>query len=102
MPAEQRNALAHAIYQADVEFWETLVERTKGNPYVEPPMLRSSQPVLSNGIAASKAMDRPALSEVSAQFARVHVEARAMARPKNSLRTRPRMPCSSIAAATCR
>jgi hypothetical protein len=39
VPPEQRNALAHALYQADVEFWETVVERTKGNPYAEPPML---------------------------------------------------------------
>jgi hypothetical protein len=69
VPAEQRNALAHALYHADVEFWETVIERTKGNPYAEPPMLRSSEPVLSNGVAAPLiAPTGPLFSEVLPSF----------------------------------
>jgi hypothetical protein len=69
VPSEQRNVLAHALYQADVEFWETVIERTKGNPYAEPPMLRSLEPVQSNGIAAPlKAPTGPLFSEVLPSF----------------------------------
>jgi hypothetical protein len=31
VPPDQRNALAHAIFQANVAFWETIRERTLGN-----------------------------------------------------------------------
>lgn len=62
------NALAHALYQADVEFWETVVERTKGNPYAEPPMLRSWEPIRSNGVAVPVTKSGPLFSEVLPSF----------------------------------
>ena len=69
VPAQHRNALAHALFRADVEFWETVIERTKGNPYAEPPMLRASRPVLPNGAAAPlKAPTGPLFSEVLPSF----------------------------------
>lgn len=68
VPPEQRNALAHALYQADVEFWETVVERTKGNPYAEPPMLRSWEPIRSNGVAVPVTKSGPLFSEVLPSF----------------------------------
>jgi site-specific recombinase XerD len=69
VPIEQRNALAHALLQADVEFWETLIERTKGNQYAEPSMLRPSQPVLSNGVDAPlKVSTGPLFSNVLPSF----------------------------------
>jgi hypothetical protein len=68
VPIEQRNALAHALFQADVEFWETLIERTKGNPYAEPPMLRSFEPAQSNGAAVPTLTTGPLLSDVLPSF----------------------------------
>jgi site-specific recombinase XerD len=68
VPAEQRNALAHALYQADVEFWETVIERTKGNPYSEPPMLRSLEPLQLNGVPAPQPRTGSLLSEVLPSF----------------------------------
>ena len=68
VPAEQRNALAHALFQADVEFWETVIERTKGNPYAEPAMLRSFEPVQSNGVAVPALTTGPLFSDVLSSF----------------------------------
>jgi hypothetical protein len=51
VPQHQRNALAHAIYQADVAFWETVIQRTKGNFTPEPNWLQSIPSVEMNGAA---------------------------------------------------
>lgn len=68
VPAEQRNALAHALFQADVDFWETVIERTKGNPYAEPAMPRSFVPIHSNGVAVPAIAKGPLFSDVLPSF----------------------------------
>jgi hypothetical protein len=98
VPAEQRNALAHALYQADVEFWEAVIERTKGNQYAKPPMLLPLEPAQSNGVTAPEPAIGPLLSE-SCQASSITWRGTRNGAVRRWRRIRPAMQCSRNAAA---
>ena len=70
IPAEFRGAVAHAILQANVTFWETVRERTLGNFSNEPRDLEGAEPLPSSAsnVSAGSAPTGPRLSEVLPGF----------------------------------
>jgi site-specific recombinase XerD len=68
--AELRGAVAHAILQANVAFWETVRERTLGNFSNEPRDLEGAEPLPSSAsnVSAGSAPTGPRLSEVLPGF----------------------------------
>jgi hypothetical protein len=66
LPAELRNALAHAIFRANVELWETVRKRTLGK-FSEPPTVQHAQPVQPNG-TTTPSIAGPLLSQVLPGF----------------------------------
>jgi uncharacterized protein DUF6538 len=66
LPPQVRNALAHAVFRANVEFWETVRQRTLGD-FSQPRAIEHDQPVQSNGPKAPSPSD-PLLSEVLPGF----------------------------------
>ena len=70
VPHELRGTVAHAIFQANVVFWETVRERTLGNFSAElrdPGETRAFAPNISNGVATA-IVTGPRLSEVLPGF----------------------------------
>lgn len=70
VPQDQWNALAHAILVANVRFWETVIERTRGNLTTIPPELEDNRAIAANGPApaTTQIVAGPVLSEVLPGF----------------------------------
>ena len=67
VPPEQRDALAHAIFRANVTFWETVRERTLGIFSNEPHEIQEPKP-LPTDVKAQPVVTGPRLSEVLPGF----------------------------------
>jgi site-specific recombinase XerD len=70
LPPELRDAVAHAIFQANVAFWETVRERTLGKFSSEPRDLEEAKALPANApnAAVSPTVNGPRLSEVLPRF----------------------------------
>jgi site-specific recombinase XerD len=66
VPPEQRNALAHAIFKVNVDFWETVRQRTLGD-FSEPHTIERAHSVQQNGSTAPS-IAGPLLSQVLPSF----------------------------------